>query len=61
MNTNYTFYEVKNKKGIIKETTKSKTFKPKDGLIELLLKRYNIWKDIYSTNNPLSQKLKIEI
>ncbi len=52
---------IKNKKGIIKETTKSKTFKPKDGLIELLLKRYNIWKDIYSTNNPLSQKLKIEI
>ncbi len=50
---------IKNKDEIIKETKLINTFKPKENMIEILLNRYKIWKNICSNNNSLSKKLII--
>ena len=48
---------IKNKEQIIKEIKISKNYKPIEGKIDLLLKRYEIWKDIYKRNSNISKKL----
>ena len=36
---------------IIKEITTSKDYFPSSNKSDMLMKRYRIWKDLYSTNN----------
>ncbi len=50
---------IQNKEEIIKEIEISKIYKPRDNKMKLLIKRYNIWKDIYKTNKNLSNKFTI--
>ena len=50
---------IQNKDKIIKEIEISKNYKPKDNKIDLLLKRYEIWKDLYNTNKNYSKNLII--
>ena len=50
-------YNIKNKKNIIKEIEISKNYKPKEDKIDLLIKRYNIWKDIYNSNRNIAKSL----
>ena len=42
---------------IIKEIKISETFNPIDNKIDLLLKRYSIWKDLYSSNKEIAPSL----
>ena len=45
------------KENIIKEIKISKTYNPRQEKIDLLLKRYNIWKDLYSSNKKIASNL----
>ena len=42
---------------IVSEINITKTYKPKKVNIDLLLKRYSIWKDLYKSNNKIAQNL----
>ena len=42
---------------IIKEINISKTFNPNQDKIDILLKRYNLWKDLYSSNKKIASNL----
>ena len=46
-----------NKENIIKEIKISDSFNPKQDKIDILLKRYSIWKDLYSTNKKIASNL----
>ena len=46
-----------NKDSIIKEIKISKEFSPKSEKINILLKRYQIWKDLYSANKKMASNL----
>ena len=46
-----------NKENIISEIKISKTYEPNEDNIDLLLKRYSIWKDLYNSNNKIAQNL----
>ncbi len=46
-----------NKANIIKEIKISDSFNPKQDKIDILLKRYSIWKDLYSTNKKIASNL----
>ena len=48
---------IKNKDNIIKEIKISKEFKPKLDKINILSKRYEIWKDLYSANKKIAPNL----
>ena len=50
---------IKDKESIIKEIEINQNHNPKDDKIDLLLKRYNIWKDLYNTNRNISKKLNL--
>ena len=45
------------KSAIIKEIKISNEYKPKSNNINILLKRYEIWKDLYSSNKKIAYKL----
>ena len=47
------------KENIIKEIRANNIFKPNDNKRELLLMRYNNWKNLYTSNKKISQKLMI--
>ena len=47
------------KENIIKEIQANNIFKPNDNKRELLLMRYNNWKNLYTSNKKISQKLII--
>ena len=42
---------------IFSEIKISKTYEPNKENIDLLLKRYSIWKDLYKSNNKVAQNL----
>ena len=42
---------------IIKEITTSKDFFPSSHKSDMLMKRYQIWKDLYSTNKKIASNL----
>tara|TARA_B100001121_G_scaffold115274_1_gene101483 strand:- start:1979 stop:2584 length:606 start_codon:yes stop_codon:yes gene_type:complete len=42
---------------IIKEIKISETFNPNQNKIDILLKRYNLWKDLYSSNKKIASNL----
>ena len=44
-------------KNIIKDIVVSRKFEPQEEKTELLLKRYNIWKDIYHSNKKIASSL----
>ena len=48
---------VDNKNDIIKEIKISKAYKPKLEKIDILLKRYVIWQELYSSNNQIAPSL----
>ncbi len=50
---------IQDKDNIIKKIQISKEFKPSEEKIDILLKRYQVWKDIYETNKNISKKLII--
>ena len=50
---------IQNKDNIIKEIKISNEFEPKLEKISLLSKRYNIWKDLYSSNKKIAHSLLI--
>ena len=45
------------KENIIKEIEISKTHKPIEDISKILIKRYEIWKNIYTENKNLGKKL----
>ena len=51
--------KIDNKDNIVSQIKVSKTYNPNEDSIDLLLKRYSIWKDIYSSNKKNAQKLNI--
>ena len=53
----YVDKNIDKKENIIKEINVSKSFTPKQDKIDLLLKRYNIWRDIYSSNKKIAPTL----
>ena len=63
VNTSYVFAQedssIKNTDKIIKEIKVTDTYKPNTNKIDLLLKRYDIWKDLYKTNSPIADKLNL--
>ncbi len=48
---------IQDKDNIIKNIKISREYKPKIDKIELLLNRYEVWKDLYNTNKFISKKL----
>ena len=48
---------IKDKNDIIKEIKISKEYKPKFDSIDLLKKRYKIWKELYSSNKKIASSL----
>ncbi len=50
---------IKEDKSIIKDIKISKSYKPKEDMIDLLLKRYVNWKNIYKTNKSISTQFSI--
>tara|TARA_B100000674_G_C37498323_1_gene759180 strand:- start:88 stop:687 length:600 start_codon:yes stop_codon:yes gene_type:complete len=48
---------IQNKNDIIKEINISKTYKPIDNKTSLLLKRYEIWRELYKANSTISKNL----
>jgi xylulokinase len=48
---------IQNKDNIIKEITISKEFEPKMDKMNILLKRYEIWKNLYSVNKTIAPNL----
>ena len=44
-------------KNIIKDILVSRKFEPQEEKIELLLKRYKVWKDIYQSNKKIASSL----
>jgi glycerol kinase len=48
---------IKDKNNIIKEIKISKEYKPQFDSIDLLQKRYKIWKDLYSSNKKIASNL----
>ena len=46
---------IDNKENIISEIKISKTYKPNEDNIDLLLQRYSIWKDLYNSNNKIAK------
>ena len=48
---------IDNKENIINEIKISKTYEPDKVNIDLLLKRYSIWKDLYQNNKKIAQNL----
>jgi xylulokinase len=44
-------------KNIIKDIVVSRKFEPQEEKIELLLKRYKVWKDIYQSNKKIASSL----
>jgi len=46
---------IDNKENIVSEIKISKTYEPNEDNIDLLLKRYSIWKDLYKSNNKIAQ------
>jgi xylulokinase len=48
---------IKDKNNIIKEIKISKEYKPQFDSIDLLQKRYKIWKDLYSSNKKIAPTL----
>ena len=53
----YVDKNINSDKNIIKEIKIGKTFNPIDNKIDLLLKRYSIWKDLYSSNKKIASRL----
>ena len=53
----YSDINFKNKEDIIKEVTVSKEFNPNLDKIDILSKRYQIWKDIYSSNKNIASSI----
>ena len=53
----YVDKNIDTKENIIKEINVSKSFNPNEDKIDLLLKRYNIWRDIYSSNKKIASNL----
>jgi xylulokinase len=45
------------KNNIIKEITTSKEYLPSSNNLDMLMKRYQIWKELYSTNKNIASKL----
>ena len=45
------------KNSIIKEITSSKDYFPSSNKSDKLIKRYQIWKDLYSTNKKIASNL----
>ena len=48
---------IQNKDNIIKEIKISKEFEPKMDKMNILLKRYEIWKNLYSVNKTIAPNL----
>ena len=48
---------IDNKENIVSEIKISKTYEPNEDNIDILLKRYSIWKDLYKSNNKTAQNL----
>tara|TARA_B100000963_G_scaffold223406_1_gene194767 strand:+ start:673 stop:2157 length:1485 start_codon:yes stop_codon:yes gene_type:complete len=48
---------IEKKENIVNEITVSKSFSPNNDKIDLLQKRYSIWKNLYSSNNKIAQNL----
>ena len=46
-----------NKENIVSEIKISKIYEPDKVNIDLLLKRYSVWKDLYKSNNKIAQNL----
>ena len=46
-----------NKENIVSEIKISKIYEPDNVNIDLLLKRYSVWKDLYKSNNKIAQNL----
>ena len=55
----YQDHNIKDQEKIIQEIDIKENYRPRESKIELLIKRYNIWKDLYNTNKNLSKKLII--
>ena len=53
----YVDKNIDTKENIIKEINVSKIFDPNQDKIDLLLKRYNIWRDIYFSNKKIASNL----
>ena len=53
----YVDNNIKDQNDIIKEIKISKEYKPKIDSIDLLKKRYTIWKDLYSSNKNIASTL----
>jgi hypothetical protein len=45
------------KNNIIKEITTSKEYLPSSNNLDMLMKRYQIWKELYFTNKNIASKL----
>ena len=45
------------KNNIITEITTSKEYLPSSNNLDMLMKRYQIWKELYSTNKNIASKL----
>jgi hypothetical protein len=48
---------IHSKNDIIKEIKISKDYKPKSKSTDLLMKRYEIWRDLYSSNKRIAANL----
>ena len=53
----YADKNIENKEEIIKKIKVKKEFSPQLDNIELLLKRYEVWKNIYSSNKIIASDL----
>ena len=45
--------KIDNKDNIVSQIKVSKTYNPNEDSIDLLLKRYSIWRDLYSSNKKM--------
>tara|TARA_B100000212_G_scaffold342465_1_gene329773 strand:+ start:1869 stop:3350 length:1482 start_codon:yes stop_codon:yes gene_type:complete len=54
----YADKNIENKKDIIKEIKISNNYNPTEDKIDLLMKRYEIWKDIYLSNKKIAPNLQ---
>ena len=52
----YVDKNIQTKNEIIKEIKISKNYEPNLDKIKILLKRYEIWKDLYTTNKKIAPK-----
>ena len=48
---------IDNKEDIVSEIKINTTYEPNKDHIDLLLKRYSNWKDLYNSNNKIAQNL----